>query len=129
MSDVWSERERTARKPYTCEEAGPRGCKRTAKIEPGTRYVYVSGIYEGEPFSLRFCLRCLRAWGRSAGRFRWDDEGPCAGELACYLRENRDLRCWARAHALRQRVKLLRAQGSHRIADEWEALHAKGGNL
>ena len=128
MSDVHHEKERKARKAYTCEEAGWRGCRRTAQIKPGDRYVYYSGVYEGEPYSGRSCLRCRRARMRAWDRWRWDhpDEAPPMGELVQWMREMRWERRWARDKAIRDRVARLRAEGHHQLAEGWERERLRG---
>ena len=121
MSDVHHQKERTARKAYTCDECGKRG--RTGEISPGTRYVYYSGIFEGEPYSGHMCLRCQRAWRRAWQRWRWHcpEDGPGVGGLLEFLRESRWDRRWARDKDVRDRIKRLRADGQNKAADAWEA--------
>lgn len=128
MSDVHHEKERKARKAYTCDEAGPRGCRRTAQIKPGDRYVYYSGVFEGMPYSGRTCLRCHRARRRAWDRWRWDgpDEGPGVGDLVGWMREHRWERVWERDRSLRDRIARLRAAGLTELADRWEQERAHG---
>lgn len=114
MSDYHHEKERKARKAYTCDE-----CRRP--IAPGTVYSYCSGFYEGESYVTRMCLRCKRAWRRAWERWRWDPEdSPCIGDLRHFLWSERDSRRWALDKWHRDRVAQLRASGQHKAADEWE---------
>jgi hypothetical protein len=88
--DFFDEREVTARKAHRCEEASPRACRRTADIQPGTRYVRITGSYEGMFYSVAMCLRCRRLMKKVYRRFNPDhDEGPSFGELREWLREAR----------------------------------------
>lgn len=121
MSDTHHEKERKARKAYTCDE-----CRRP--IKPGTVYSYCSGIYDGEPYSHRFCLRCKRAWRRAWDRFRWDhpDDAPAIGSLRHYMWSERSQRVWAWDKDRRDRVKRLRAEGKHELADRWEREARRG---
>lgn len=54
---VYSSAVRTARKPHRCEECG-------SKIEPGGKYEYVFGIWEGDVSIFKTCEACLdlRQW-------------------------------------------------------------------
>ena len=62
--------ERQARKEHTCEEDG---CRRGNPIKPGTRYVFLFGVFDGEPWTAKLCLRCHRAHQRVFKRFaRYD---------------------------------------------------------
>lgn len=48
---VFSETVRTARKPHKCEE-----CRET--IQPGSKYLYESGCWDGSWSSFSTCARC-----------------------------------------------------------------------
>lgn len=120
MSNIQREQVRTARKAYTCEEAGPHGCRRTAQIKPGDRYAYGSGIYDGHAYSLRYCLRCSRAWKRAIQRFRFDeDNGPASGDLTGYMRAERTGRPWYVRRDYLQRAAEARAKGHAFQAARW----------
>lgn len=51
---LYKEQERTARKRHRCAEC-------TGLIEPGTRYSYARGVWEGEFFAYHTCLDCKQA--------------------------------------------------------------------
>jgi hypothetical protein len=80
--------ERTARIEHRCAESR---CRRTGHILPGTRYVVLSGVWDGHAWSEKLCLRCNRAHDRARDRFGpWnEDEGPGIGELLSWLQEAR----------------------------------------
>ena len=50
-SSCCKERIRTARKKHRCDEC-------LKDINPGDKYEYVSGIWDGEPHSYKTCLDC-----------------------------------------------------------------------
>jgi len=54
-ADIWNERNRRARKQYTCYE-----CRE--KIEPGDEYVYISTLAEGRWSHYRICDCCEEGW-------------------------------------------------------------------
>lgn len=115
MSDVHHEKEQRARKAYTCDE-----CQRP--IKPGTVYSYCSWLYEGASYVTRLCLRCKRAWRRAWQRWGWSDpnDSPGIGWLCAFLWDNRWDRTWEREKEIRDRVKRLRAEGKHELAERWE---------
>ena len=124
VSDFHVTKIRKARKPYRCEEASSRGCRRTAEIKPGTRYVYGSGVFEGMPYSWRMCLRCDRAWKRAWKRWGWKHplDTPGLGELTGFLRDERTGRPWQHGHWCRKRAAEQRARGRPDLAEKFEAM-------
>lgn len=87
--DFHNKREVTARKEHRCSEAG-NGCNR--KILPGTRYVRISGKFDGEMYDEAQCLRCDRLFGKARKRYGQDfdwDEGIEFGGLREFIREAR----------------------------------------
>lgn len=88
VSDFYVETERTARIEHLCEEHRPRGCRRTSRILPGTRYVVCAGRHDGDMFSVKVCMRCSRAYKRLHERFGPldEDDGPPFGDLVGWLR-------------------------------------------
>lgn len=90
MSDFTRRIEVVAKKAHRCDEAGARGCRRTADIRPGTRYARLSGLFDGMFWHAKLCLRCARLHGKVIRRFRCHpDDGPAIGDLAEWLRGNR----------------------------------------
>lgn len=57
---------RTARKPHRCTECGD-------NIEPGERYEYFYGKFDGERFSYHTCVPCveIRAFFSCDGSWMW----------------------------------------------------------
>jgi hypothetical protein len=49
--EAYREEQRTARKPHRCEDC-------STPITPGTRYVYISGVWDGRGDSFHRCLEC-----------------------------------------------------------------------
>jgi hypothetical protein len=54
-AEVWSVRPRRARKTHQCDE-----CRRA--ILPGTHYLHVSGVGDGQPFSGHWHRECAILW-------------------------------------------------------------------
>lgn len=48
---VWSEKWRTSKKTHRCRVCGE-------TIQPGHRYHYLSGIWDGRPDEFKHCARC-----------------------------------------------------------------------
>jgi hypothetical protein len=79
MTNVYVDRVRTARLYHFCVEC-------SIKIEVGTKYVYASGIWDGNPWSAKFCTRCDAVRKQAWIYVRHDpDECPPIGELARWL--------------------------------------------
>lgn len=80
MPDAFREKERTARRDHKC-------CECHGTIAVGSKYVYTSGVWDGQGRDCKTCLRCARV--RSDGyRFAYEpDEGPPLGGLADWLIE------------------------------------------
>lgn len=75
---------RKARKQHKCYE-----CQRP--IEPGERYEYYSGIWDGEPESYKTCRHC-----KIARDFHMHGGCFCFGELRSELRERARHRRYAK---------------------------------
>lgn len=54
-AEVCNTVDRRARKRHTCRECGK-------KIDPGTIYKYTSGIFDGSPFSHKWCVDCYEIY-------------------------------------------------------------------
>ena len=92
MRDFYKQREVTAKKAWRCEEAGPHSCRRTAEIQPGSRYVRCFGVTDGRAWTVRLCLRCARVYKKAHRLYYWDGdngEGPTFGSLRDYIWERR----------------------------------------
>ena len=72
VAECYRETSRKARKNHDCEE-----CLRG--IKAGDNYVYGSGIYDSRPYSVRYCLRCVRIREMHARA-----ERTLNGETDCY---------------------------------------------
>ena len=68
---------RKARKDHRCYECGE-------TIAKGTRYEYVSGIWDGEPGAYKTCLSCVEI----RNHFACEGEGYLIGQLWSDLEEN-----------------------------------------
>lgn len=65
MGDFSTTTPRTARKTHRCQECG-------VTIQPGQRYVRVSGAYDGHGYSFPLCSPCdaLTEWALTVGPLR-----------------------------------------------------------
>lgn len=69
---------RKARKKHRCCECG-------VTINPGDRYQYSSGIWDGEPDSYKQCQTCYQVFEWAAGQAEYNDEVPLFGSLRDWL--------------------------------------------
>src|SRR5690349_116120 len=78
MPSVCREVERTARKAHRC-------CECREIIEPGEKYQYVSGVWDGRGDSFKTCLRCALVRRIASRHAEYHDEGPCFELLAQWI--------------------------------------------
>ncbi len=74
---VYRESIRTAKKQHKCSECG-------ATIKPKDQYVYIFGVWDGDPRFYKQCMRCKTVGDHIRDL---DDCGYGIGELYEYLRE------------------------------------------
>lgn len=80
MPSAFRERERIARKDHRC-------CECYGTIKAGVRYMYSSGVWDGQGSSFKTCLRCdaVRTDGSVLAGLVEFDCGPPMGGLAQWL--------------------------------------------
>ena len=80
MPAAFRQKERVARRDHEC-------CECYGTIKAGTRYMYSSGVWDGQGSSFKTCLRCdaVRDDGSVLARLVDFDCGPPMGDLAQWL--------------------------------------------
>lgn len=85
MPETVREIRRKARKQHKC-------CECASTIEAGDEYVYISGVWNGEPRSFKQCRNCAYAFAYCNNDVRSElqleaDEGPGLGDLWNWIDE------------------------------------------
>ena len=82
MSDFFNQKYVTAKKIHKCEFCGK-------EIQPGERYSYENGVFEGDFFTRKLCPECNSMLNRFCeeneyGEFSWDWIEDWIHDLYCY---------------------------------------------
>ena len=75
---AFATKERTARKQHKC-------CECFDEINPGDKYQYSSGIWDGEAASYKQCLNCWWIMQAVCAKIEYVDDAPGFGEIKDYI--------------------------------------------
>lgn len=85
---------RTARTEHRC-------CECRNSIQPGERYYYVSGVWDGQGRSFKQCADCAELSIEYTAQAAYPDEAPCLGQLTDFITDGDEWRYVDESHLQR----------------------------